>query len=720
VSEVWPGRPFPLGSVPHDEGTNFSLFSEHAERVELCLFDAADRETRLELTERTAFNWHGFVPGIGPGQRYAYRVHGPYVPEAGHRFNPAKLLIDPYAKAIEGAVAWERGNTLPYVADGSADADLRLDDSDDAAAIPKSVVVDTSFDWEGDRRPETAWHHTVIYEMHVKGFTQRHPGVRDDLRGTFAGLASDEAIGYLTSLGVTAVELLPVHHFVDEKFIADRGMSNYWGYSPIGYLAPHALYAATGRGGEQVREFKGMVKALHRAGIEVILDVVYNHTAEGNHLGPMLSFRGVDNASYYRLEPGNPRFYMDFTGTGNSLNPVHPSVLRLIMDSLRYFVVDCHVDGFRFDLAAALAREFYEVDRLSAFFDTIHQDPVLSQVKLIAEPWDVGPGGYQVGNFPVLWTEWNAIYRDAVRDFWRGRATPGNFASRLTGSSDLYADDGRRPFASINFVTAHDGFTLADLVSYNEKHNEANGEGNRDGSDDNRSWNCGVEGPTDDPAVVALRQRQQRNFLTTLLLSQGVPMLLGGDELGRTQHGNNNAWCQDNELSWIDWDLDDDARRLLEFTRRLIRFREAHPVFRRTWFFTGRAASGSGLPDVWWFRPDGRRMTERDWRREDGHALGVFLNGAEVRRLSQRGHRLVDDSFLLLFNAHHEELVFTLPPRRFGTRWVLEISTADPDAGESVFAARGAVAVEARSIVVLRYLESHVGGADAAVILTRP
>jgi isoamylase len=699
--EVWPGRPFPLGSVPNDEGTNFSLFSEHAERVELCLFDADDREARVELTERTAFNWHGFLPGVRPGQRYGYRVHGPYAPEAGHRFNAAKLLIDPYAKAIEGGVAWERGNTLPYAA-GGPDADLQPDDSDDAAAIPKSVVVDSSFDWEGDERPRTAWHHTVIYELHVKGFTRRHPGVREDLRGTFGGLASDEVIGYLTSLGVTAVELLPVHHFVDEKFIADRGMSNYWGYSPIGYLAPHALYAATGRGGEQVREFKGMVKALHRAGIEVILDVVYNHTAEGNHLGPMLAFKGVDNASYYRLEPGNPRFYMDFTGTGNSLNPVHPSVLRLIMDSLRYFVVDCHVDGFRFDLAAALARELYEVDRLSAFFDTIHQDPVLSQVKLIAEPWDLGPGGYQVGNFPVLWTEWNGIYRDSVRDFWRGRGRAGDFASRLTGSSDLYADDGRRPFASINFITAHDGFTLADLVSYNEKHNEANGEGNRDGTDDNRSWNCGVEGPTDDPSVLALRHRQQRNFLATLLLSQGVPMLLGGDELGRTQRGNNNAWCQDNDLSWIDWEVDDDGRRLLEFTRRLIRFREEHPVFRRTWFLDGRPGSGSGLPDVWWFRPDGLRMTQRDWAQPDVHALGMFLNGAEVRRLSQRGRRLVDDSFVLLFNANDEPLGFTLPTRRFGSRWALEISTADPEAEASVFDARSAVVLEPRSLVVLR------------------
>jgi isoamylase len=702
LTEPWPGRPFPLGATWDGEGTNFSLFSEHAERVELCLFDEEERETRVELTERTAFNWHGYLPGVGPGQRYGYRVHGRYEPLAGHRFNAAKLLIDPYAKAIEGPVRWERANVLPYVADGSPDADLHVDASDDVAAIPRSVVIDGAFDWEGDRRPETAWHHTVIYEIHVKGFTKRHPGVREDLRGTYAGLASDEAIAHLTALGVTAVELLPIHHIADERFILDHGLSNYWGYSSIGFLAPHALYAATGTTGEQVREFKGMVKALHRAGIEVILDVVYNHTAEGNHLGPMLAFRGVDNASYYRLLPDDRRRYMDFTGTGNSLNPVHPSVLRLIMDSLRYFVVDCHVDGFRFDLASALAREFYEVNRLSAFFDTIHQDPVLSQVKLIAEPWDVGPGGYQVGNFPVLWTEWNGIYRDSVRDFWRGRVSVADFAKRFTGSSDLYQHDGRRPFASINFVTAHDGFTLADLVSYEKKHNEANGEENRDGSDDNRSWNCGVEGPTDEESVNALRRQQQRNFLTTLFLSQGVPMLLGGDELGRSQSGNNNAWCQDNEISWFDWELDSEQERLLAFTRRLIQLRERHPVFRRTWFFEGRDVHGSGLPDVWWFRSDARRMTLQDWNRSDAPMLGVFLNGAEVRRLSQRGRRLVDDSFLLLFNAHHEAAVFTLPPRRFGRRWTLELSTADPDAAPALYPAGGLVAVEAHSTVVLR------------------
>jgi isoamylase len=701
VIPVWPGKPFPLGAVPDAGGTNFSLFSEHSERVELCLFDEDDRETRVELKERTALNWHGYLPGVGPGQRYAYRVHGPYAPEAGDRFNAVKLLVDPYAKAIEGPVRWERSNVFPYVP-GGADADLEADDEDDAEAIPRCVVVDPHFDWEGDVKPETPWHDTVIYEVHVKGFTKLHPGVREDLRGTFAGFASDEAIAHLRDLGVTAVELLPVHHFVDEHHLVERGLTNYWGYSSIGFLAPHALYAATGTHGEQVTEFKGLVKALHRAGMEVILDVVYNHTSEGNHLGPMLAFRGVDNRSYYRLVPGDPRFYMDFTGTGNSLNPVHPSVLRLIMDSLRYWAVECRVDGFRFDLASALAREFYDVDRLSAFFDTIHQDPVLSQVKLIAEPWDVGPGGYQVGNFPVLWTEWNGMYRDTVRDFWRGQASLGEFASRFTGSSDLYERDGRRPFASINFVTAHDGFTLADLVSYNEKHNEANGEDNRDGTDDNRSWNCGAEGRTDDPAVLALRARQQRNFLATLFLSLGVPMLLGGDEQGRTQRGNNNAYCQDNERSWFSWDLGEAQRELLDFARRLIGFRRAHAVFRRTEFLAGREIMGSGLPDVWWFRPDGRRMTRRDWQAHEGRALGVFLNGEEIQRATPEGERIVDDSFLLLLNAHHEPLVFTLPPRRFGPRWQAVLSTADPHLEEGpVHADRAAVDVDPRSLLLL-------------------
>jgi glycogen operon protein len=540
--------------------------------------------------------------------------------------------------------------------------------------------------------------------VHVRGFTKLHPDVREDLRGSFAGLASEGAIDYLRSLGITAVELLPVHHNADEHHLVERGLTNYWGYSSVGFLAPHALYSATGRHGEQVTEFKGMVKALHRAGIEVILDVVYNHTPEGNHLGPMLSFRGIDNRSYYRLMPDEQRYYMDFTGTGNSLNPVHPSVLRMIMDSLRYWAVECRVDGFRFDLASALAREFYEVDRLSAFFDTIHQDPVLSQVKLIAEPWDVGPGGYQVGNFPVLWTEWNGLYRDTVRDFWRGQAGVADFASRFTGSSDLYERDGRRPFSSINFVTAHDGFTLADLVSYDEKHNEANLEENRDGSDDNRSWNSGVEGPTDDPEVLALRELRQRNFIATLFLSLGVPMLLGGDELGRSQGGNNNAYCQDNEISWFDWSLDERQERLLAFTQRVIALRHAHPVFRRDEFLAGREAMGSGLPDVWWFRPDGRRMTRGNWQDGDARALGVFLNGREIGRQTPEGERVEDESFLLLLNAHHEPVSFTLPPRRFGARWAVELATAEPERRDEgpTAAARDELAVEARSLLLLR------------------
>jgi glycogen operon protein len=703
VRDVWPGAPSPLGATWDGEGTNFSLFSEDAEAVELCLFDDAGGEERVPLTERTVLTWHGYVPGVTPGQRYAYRVHGRYEPHEGLRFNPAKLLIDPYAKAIEGAVRWDAASVLPYVPDESEDADLEPDDEDDSAAIPKSVVVDPAFEWEGDTQPNTPWNATVIYEVHVKGFTQRLASLPEHLRGTYAGLASDEAIDYLTGLGVTAVELLPIHHIIDESFLVDRGLTNYWGYSSIGYLAPHAAYSASGTRGEQVREFKEMVKSLHRAGIEVILDVVYNHTAEGNHLGPMLCFKGVDNRSYYRLSQEDRRVYVDFTGTGNSLDPRHPTVLRLIMDSLRYFAIECHVDGFRFDLAAALAREFWDVDRLSAFFDIIYQDPVLSQTKLIAEPWDVGPGGYQVGNFPVLWTEWNGLYRDTVRDFWRGATDGvGPFASRLTGSSDLYARDGRRPAASINFVTAHDGFTLADLVSYNDKHNDANLEENRDGTDDNRSWNCGVEGPTDDRDVLALRRRQQRNFLTTLFLSQGVPMLLGGDEVARTQGGNNNAWCQDNEVSWFDWNLDEDRRELLEFTRRLIAMRRQHPVFRRRNFLEGRSVSGSGLQDVWWFRPDGRRMTRRDWQTPDLRTLGVFLNGGELHEANARGEPISDESFLLLFNAHHEPVTFALPARRFGARWKLELSTAEPHVDDTSFAARSEVPVEARSIVVLR------------------
>jgi isoamylase len=692
-----------LGATWDGHGTNFSLFAQHAERVQLCLFDEDGEETSVEMPMRRALNWHVYIPGIGPGQRYGFRVFGPFAPHEGHRFNPAKLLIDPYAKSIEGVVDWAHdANVLPYVPNGSPDADLEPDDEDDAAAVPKSVVIDDSFDWEDDAPPRVPFADTVIYETHVKGFTALHPEVREDLRGTYAGLASEPAIAYMKDLGITAVELLPVHHHSDESFLADRGLSNYWGYSTIGYLAPHSEYAATGRLGEQVSEFKGMVKALHRAGIEVILDVVYNHTAEGNHLGPMLSFKGVDNAAYYRLSAEDPRFYVDFTGTGNSLNPVHPSVLRLIMDSLRYWVTQCHVDGFRFDLASALARELFDVDRLSAFFDVIHQDPVLSQVKLIAEPWDVGPGGYQVGNFPILWSEWNGIYRDSMRDFWREQCNPGEFALRLSGSSDLYQADGRDPFASINFITAHDGFTMRDLVSYNDKHNEANLEDNSDGTDDNRSWNGGVEGDTDDPEILALRARRHRNLLATLLLSQGTPMLLGGDEIGRTQRGNNNAWCQDDEVSWYDWEHADEELRV--FTRRLIALRRGHPVFRRESFLIGsEQGETERLPDAWWFRADGRKMTRSDW--DDGEpVLGLFLNGDEIPNPGPHGERIRDDSFLLLFNAHGEERTIMLPRRHFGASWTLELATADPDAepGSSTHAAREQLTLPGRSLVVLK------------------
>jgi glycogen operon protein len=697
---VWPGAPFPLGPSWDGSGTNFSLFSENAQRVELCLFDDQDREERIDVRQQTAHNWHVYLPGVGPGQRYGYRVDGPWEPEQGHRFNPAKLLIDPYAKSIDGPIGFGKARLLAYV---PGQEDVR-DDEDSAPAIPRSVVIDDAFDWEGDVRLDRPWPETVIYELHVKGFTKRLPGVRGDLRGTYAGLASDAAIAYLSDLGITAVELLPVHHIADEDFLVARGLSNYWGYSTIGFFAPHSGYAATGSRGEQVREFKGMVKALHRAGIEVILDVVYNHTAEGSHLGPTLSFKGVDNAAYYRLMPDDRRHYMDFTGTGNSLNPVNPSVLRLVMDSLRYFVMECHVDGFRFDLASALARELYDVDQLSAFFDIIHQDPVLSQVKLIAEPWDVGPGGYQVGNFPILWSEWNGMYRDTMRDFWRGHTAVAEFARRFTGSSDLYQSDGRHPSASINFVTCHDGFTLRDLVSYERKHNEANLEDNRDGSDDNRSWNCGVEGETDDPDVNELRDRQTRNILATLLLSQGTPMLLAGDELRRTQRGNNNAYCQDNELSWLDWDVDERGQALLEFTKRLLRLRGEHPVFRRSAFLTGEARQGSGAPDVWWFRPDGRRMTQTDWSRGDAFTLGAFLNGSEIPTLTFDGEPVADDSFIVLFNAWRDPVTFVLPPTRFGRRWAHELCTGEPELppNGSTLPARAQVPLRGRALRVLR------------------
>ncbi len=698
MTETRAGSPLPLGASWDGRGTNFSLFSAHAERVELCLFDDADRETRIEVAHRTADDWHMYAEGVGPGQRYGYRVHGPYLPAEGHRFNPAKLLVDPYAKAIDGSVRHGLAETHAYPAGG--DPDSQLDTTDDAQAVPKCVVVDDSFDWEGDTRPETPWAETVIYEMHVKAFTMRHTGVRSDLRGTYAGVASDASIAHLVDLGVTAVELLPVHHAADEPFLHERGLTNHWGYSTLGFHAPHAGYAASGSRGEQVRELKGMVKALHRVGIEVILDVVYNHTCEGDHRGPTLSLRGIDNSSYYRLDPHDPRRYVDVTGTGNSVDPSEPAVLRLIMDSLRTFAADYHVDGFRFDLAVALTRDSSDGGRHSAFLDAVGQDPVLSRLKLIAEPWDLGPDGYRLGAFPAPWAEWNDRYRDGARDLWRGRVRLGELAARFTGSSDVYAPGGRGPSASVNFVTCHDGFTLADLVAYEHKRNEANGEEGRDGTDDNRSWNCGIEGPTDDPEIVALRQRQQRNLLATLFLSQGVPMLLAGDELGRTQHGSNNAWCQDNELSWLDWELDEDRQRLLAFTRRLTALRRGHPVLRRTEFLAGRATNAPGLPDVAWVRPDGEAMADGDWDRPGG-ALGVFLNGGSSPGLTASSEPTSISSFLVLLNAGADNVVFQLP-QLLGEKWTLELSTADPDAARASHEGGGTVAVGARALVLLR------------------
>ncbi|MEZ4404936.1 MAG: glycogen debranching protein GlgX [Polyangiales bacterium] len=694
---IWPGDPFPLGATYDGSGANFAIYSNVAERVELCLFDDRGRETRVDLPEVTGFVWHGYVPEIEPGQRYGYRVHGPYDPAAGHRCNPAKLLVDPYARAVDGEVQW--GQAVYGYPFGDPDG---RDDSDSASAMPKSVVTSPYFDWRNDRLPNTPWHKTVIYELHVKGFTAQHPDVPEELRGTYAALAQPAVIDHLHRLGVTAVELLPVHQFVHDHRLVDLGLKNYWGYNTLGYFAPHSAYAATRVRGGVVQEFKRMVRALHHAGIEVILDVVYNHTCEGNHMGPTLSLRGVDNATYYRLAE-DPRFYMDFSGCGNSLNMGSPSVLQLIMDSLRYWVVEMHVDGFRFDLAAALMRELHAADKLSSFFDLIQQDPVLSRTKLIAEPWDVGEGGYQVGNFPVLWSEWNGKYRDTIRDFWRGEpSTLPEFAARFTGSSDLYSSNGRRPHASINFVTCHDGFTLRDLVSFNEKHNEANGEENRDGESHNRSWNCGAEGDTDDPAVVALRSRQQRNFLATLFLSQGVPMLLAGDELGRSTAGNNNTYCHDSPLSWVDWETVDDG--LLDFASRLIHFVRAHPVFGRRRWFQGTPERGTGLADIAWFRPDGEEMTDDDWRAHFARSLAIFLNGRGIPSRDSQGRRIVDDNFLLLFNAHHEPLRFTLTDRAEGP-WDVVFDTAAkrPWADGVSFDAGATVDVGPRSVVVLRH-----------------
>ncbi len=669
-AELWPGQPFPLGAAFDGTGTNFSVFSEIAERVELCLFDAAGRETRHELPEQTAYCWHGYHPRVGPGQRYGFRVHGPWAPREGLRCLPSKLLVDPYARALEGAVRWDQA-VFGY-AFGDPDGPPNTDDS--APFVPKSLVCRSEFDWGDDRPPRTPWHETVLYEAHVRGLTLRHPEVPKELRGTYAGVAHSALIEHLLALGVTALELMPVHAFVHDKFLFDRGLTNYWGYNSIGYFAPHGEYAADRGLGGAIDEFKRMVKALHAAGIEVILDVVYNHTAEGSHLGPMLAFRGLDNRAYYRLDPRDRSRYVDYTGTGNSLNMRSPYVLQLILDSLRYWVQEMHVDGFRFDLASTLARELHDVDRLSSFFDLIQQDPVVSQVKLIAEPWDVGEGGYQVGNFPPLWSEWNGKYRDCVRDFWRGvPGQVGEFAYRFTGSSDLYERSGRNPYASINFVTAHDGFTLADLVAYERKHNADNGEHNRDGTDDNRSWNCGHEGPTDDPRIRLLRQRQQRNLLTTLVLSSGVPMLLGGDEFGRTQRGNNNAYCQDNELSWFDWEHLD--TELLEFVRRLVRFRRQHPVFHRRGWFGGRRIHGSDIRDIAWFFPDGRRRAhEQDWHTPE-NVLGVFLNGHGLAKPDLQGRRVLDDSFYLAINGEPDTLSFRLPPSAYGGGWRLLLDT---------------------------------------------
>ncbi|HYS34417.1 MAG TPA: glycogen debranching protein GlgX [Pseudonocardiaceae bacterium] len=703
----WPGAPYPLGATYDGVGANFALFSEVADYVEVCLFDDEGNETRERLPEMDGFVHHGYLLGVGPGQRYGYRVYGPYDPERGQRCNPNKLLIDPYAKAISRGVRWDQ--SLFGYNFGAPD---ERNDDDSAGNVPFSIVVSPFFDWANDRQPRTPYNETVIYEAHVKGLTINHPDVPEGLRGTYAGLAHPVIIEHLKELGVTAIELMPVHQFVTDHRLAERGLRNYWGYNTIGYFAPQDTYSAISVQAGQVQEFKGMVRALHEADIEVILDVVYNHTAEGNHLGPTLSMRGIDNEAYYRLVEDEPKYYMDYTGTGNSMNVRNPHTLQLIMDSLRYWVTEMHVDGFRFDLAAALAREFYDVDRLATFFDLVQQDPVVSQVKLIAEPWDVGPGGYQVGNFPPLWTEWNGKFRDTVRDFWRGEpATLGEFASRITGSSDLYHHDGRRPYASINFVTAHDGFTLNDLVSYNAKHNEDNGEDGKDGADDNRSWNCGAEGPTDDPVINALRARQRRNLLATMLLSQGVPMLLHGDELGRTQRGNNNAYCQDNELSWMDWSATKEDRRLLEFTSALTRFRKAHPVFRRRRFFAGTPISKDDeLGDIAWFTPSGEKMTEQNWDDGFGKAVMVFLNGAGIPDLDQRGMRVLDDSFLMAFNAHYEDIDMTLPDQDYGDGWRVVVDTATGEVlGESVnervVTAGGPLKVTARSLTVLQRVE---------------
>ncbi|MFO8000082.1 MAG: glycogen debranching protein GlgX [Marinilabilia sp.] len=700
--KTWPGRPYPLGANFDGEGVNFTLFSENAHGVELCLFDTNGKETRVKVTERTHNNWHIYLPGIKPGQRYGYRVHGPYEPGNGARFNANKLLIDPYARALDGTIQWDKA--LYGYKPGNKKKDLSFNDADSAPFIPKSVVISDDFDWNGDRRLDIPQHETVIYEMHVKGFSKLAHEIPEELRGKYAGVAHPNSIAYFQKLGVNAVELMPIHQFVADHRLVDMGLTNYWGYNTIGYFAPDVRYASSGTGGEQVREFKQMVKDLHAAGIEVILDVVYNHTGEGDHLGPTLSFRGIDNVSYYRLLEEDPRYYVDYTGTGNTMNTVHPTILRLIMDSLRYWVNEMHVDGFRFDLAPVLAREFDDVDKWGSFFDVLHQDPVLSQVKLIAEPWDLGENGYQVGNFPAGWMEWNAKYRDCMREFWKGddEMLP-EFANRLTGSSDLYFDNWRTPTASINFITAHDGFTMLDLVSYNEKHNEANGENNQDGEDYNRSWNHGVEGPTDDENINTLRKQQVRNFLATLFLSQGVPMLTAGDELGRTQNGNNNAYCQDNEISWINWDKKDE--QLIEYTSRLIHFRRKHHVFCRRKWFKYQPIKGEDVTDIEWFSPDGTEMSREHWESVCAKSLGVFLSGQGIRSVSKKGEPVKDDSFYLMFNSYYDRITFNLPGEKWGKSWRKVMDTFDAtfhdNGGGDVLNAGQEVEVQGRSVVLL-------------------
>ncbi|MCT7950857.1 glycogen debranching protein GlgX [Ancylothrix sp. C2] len=704
--ELWPGNVYPLGSYWDGKGTNFALFTENATKVELCLFDKDGKEERLELKEYDNQTWHGYIPGVAPGQQYGFRVHGPYEPNNGHRFNPNKLVLDPYAKEIDGDFT-DSPEIFGY-AIGDEEEDLSYNEVDSAPFVPKAVVIDDTFDWEGDQLLRTPFHESIIYEVHVKGFSKLQPNIEEEYRGTYAGLAHPASIAHLQSLGITAVELLPVHHFFSHPgYLTGKGLKNYWGYDSLNFFAPYKGYSSDQTPGGAAREFKEMVKALHKAGIEVILDVVYNHTGEGNHMGPTLSFRGIDNVSYYRTVEGDARYYMDFTGCGNSLNVRHPQVLKLIMDSLRYWVLEMHVDGFRFDLASALARELYDVNNLSGFFNIIHQDPVLADVKLIAEPWDLGTGGYQVGNFPLLWCEWNGKYRDCVRDFWRSEdQTLGEFAYRFTGSSDLYQSNGRSPYASINFITAHDGFTLADLVSYNEKHNEANGENNCDGESHNRSWNCGVEGETDDPDVLATRERQKRNFLVTLFLSQGIPMIVYGDEMERSQKGNNNAYCQDNEIAWINWDFPKEKEELLDFTRQLIFFRRKHPVFRRRKWFQGRPIYGKTISDIGWYNYDGSEMGDEEWNSGFAKSMAVFLNGQEITRVNARGQRIMDESFLVIFNAYWEMLDFSLPEVMQKDQWEVVIDTKEPTFVKEglIYTDGKKVPVTGRSVVVLRRL----------------